>query len=121
MSTLLRRHPLRAAVGPDVTVMLDSGVRRGSDVVTARCLGADACIFGRPTLYGVAAGGQAGAELALRIVRKEVDQMLAQIGCRRFDELHAGYLWPPHPAAPPAAAHPLPPTTTPTTTPETTT
>jgi len=78
---------MRAVVGAGLPILLDSGVRRGSDIVTARCLGADACIFGRPTLYGVAAAAQAGAEMALKIMRKEVDQVLAQVGCRRFDEL----------------------------------
>jgi L-lactate dehydrogenase (cytochrome)/(S)-mandelate dehydrogenase len=117
---------MRAAVGEGLPIILDSGVRRGSDIVTARCLGADACIFGRPTLYGVAAAAQAGAELALKIMRKEVDQVLAQIGCRRFDELNAGYLWPPLPEAAhaeqlPSAAAPLPPAPPLTTTTETTT
>ena len=73
----------------------------------------------------MAAAGQAGAELALKIMRKEIDQTLAQIGCRRFDELHAGYVWPPLPeaaAAPPwPSAAALPPNPSPTTTPETTT
>lgn len=85
---------VRAAVGPDIDLILDSGVRRGSDVVIARCLGASSAIFGRPTLYGVAAAGQAGAAHALQIVRKEIDMVMAQIGCARFEDLHAGYLWP---------------------------
>jgi (S)-mandelate dehydrogenase len=86
---------IRAAVGPKVELILDSGVRRGSDVVIARCLGAQSTIFGRPTLFGVAAAGQAGAARALQIVRSEIDMVLAQIGCRAFDELDASYLWPP--------------------------
>ncbi|RCW64782.1 alpha-hydroxy acid oxidase [Pseudorhodoferax soli] len=85
---------IRAAVGPDVPLLLDSGVRRGSDAVIARCLGADAVIFGRPTLYGVAAAGQAGALHALQIMRREIDAVLAQIGCARYEALDAGYLWP---------------------------
>ena len=85
---------IRAAVGPALPLLLDSGVRRGSDAVIARCLGADAVIFGRPTLYGVAVAGQAGAAHALQIMRREIDQVLAQIGCRDFNALDAGYLWP---------------------------
>jgi (S)-mandelate dehydrogenase len=85
---------IRAAVGPGVELILDSGVRRGSDVVIARCLGAQSTLFGRPTLFGVAAAGQAGALRALQIVRSEIDMVMAQIGCRSFDELEAGYLWP---------------------------
>ncbi len=85
---------IRAAVGDDVELILDSGVRRGSDVVIARCLGARFSIFGRPTLFGAAAGGEAGIARTLQIVRNEVDVVMAQIGCRSFEELHAGYLWP---------------------------
>ena len=95
---------VRAAVGPQVELILDSGVRRGSDVAIARCLGANSAIFGRPTLYGVAAAGQAGAARALEIVRKEIDMVLAQIGCPAFESLGAEYLWPPPAAAPPGAA-----------------
>jgi (S)-mandelate dehydrogenase len=83
---------VRAAVGEHVELILDSGVRRGSDIVIARCLGARSAIFGRPTLYGIAAGGQAGAARALAIIRREVDTVLAQIGCGKFDDLDAGYL-----------------------------
>ena len=97
---------VRAAVGPQVELILDSGVRRGSDIVIARCLGANSTIFGRPTLSGVAAAGQAGAARALEIVRKEIDMVLAQIGCAAFESLGPEYLWPPPAAAPPQAATP---------------
>jgi L-lactate dehydrogenase (cytochrome)/(S)-mandelate dehydrogenase len=116
---------IRDAVGNDAELLLDSGVRRGSDLVIARCLGARAGIFGRPTLFGVAAAGQAGAAKALAIVRNEVDQTLAQIGCKSFEELHAGYLWqrsatpwraldahPPQPAAEPELMTAIPQETT---------
>ena len=83
---------IRAAVGDRVELVIDSGVRRGSDLVIARCLGARFALFGRPTLYGVAAGGEAGARRALQIVRNEIDMVLAQIGCASFEALHAGYL-----------------------------
>jgi len=84
---------IRAAVGDQVELILDSGVRRGSDVVIARCLGARAAIFGRPSLYGVAAAGQPGVARVLQIMRNEIDMVLAQIGCRAFEELDASYLW----------------------------
>jgi len=84
---------IRAAVGDQLPLILDSGVRRGSDVAIARGLGACSTIFGRPTLYAVAAGGQAGAERALQIVRNEIDMVMAQIGCSSFRELDAGYVW----------------------------
>jgi (S)-mandelate dehydrogenase len=84
---------IRAAVGERVTLILDSGVRRGSDVVIARCLGASAAVFGRPSLYGVAAAGEAGVARALQIMRSEIDMVLAQIGCAAFSTLDARYLW----------------------------
>ena len=84
---------IRAAVGNQVELFFDSGVRRGSDVVIARCLGARAAIFGRPSLYAVAAAGQPGVARVLQIMRNEIDMVLAQIGCRAFEELDASYLW----------------------------
>lgn len=84
---------IREAVGNQVELILDSGVRRGSEVVIARCLGARAAIFGRPSLYAVAAAGQPGVARVLQIMRSEIDMVLAQIGCRSFEELDASYLW----------------------------
>jgi L-lactate dehydrogenase (cytochrome)/(S)-mandelate dehydrogenase len=83
---------IRAAVGDRVELMLDSGVRRGSDIVIARCLGARFATFGRPTLFGAAAGGAAGIARALQIVRNEIDMVMAQIGCSAFDALDSRYL-----------------------------
>ena len=85
---------IRAAVGEHIELILDSGIRRGSDIVIARCLGARACLFGRPVLYAVAAGGQAGVARVLQIMRNEVDMVLAQIGCARYETLSSDYLWP---------------------------
>lgn len=84
---------IHAAVGDQVELLLDSGVRRGSDVVIARCLGARACIFGRPSLYAVAAAGQAGVARVLQLMRNEIDMVLAQMGCNKFDGLNSDYLW----------------------------
>ena len=89
---------IRAAVGDDVELILDSGVRRGSDIVIARCLGAKFAIFGRPTLFGAAAAGEAGIARVIQLVRSEIDMVMAQIGCRAFDELNPAYLWPTPPA-----------------------
>ncbi|OLL31233.1 alpha-hydroxy-acid oxidizing enzyme [Burkholderia sp. SRS-W-2-2016] len=95
---------IRAAVGDDVQLILDSGVRRGSDVVIARCLGASAAVFGRPSLYGVAAAGQAGVARALQIIRSEIDMVLAQMGCASFAQLDSRYLWSGHGEPAPRAA-----------------
>lgn len=72
---------MRKALGPDMPIFLDSGVRRGADIATALCLGADFVFAGRPTLYGVAAMGERGAARALAILAEELDLILAQIGC----------------------------------------
>ncbi|MFI6451840.1 alpha-hydroxy acid oxidase [Streptosporangium amethystogenes] len=69
-----------AEVGDEVDVVLDGGVRRGGDVVKALALGARACLVGRPWLYGLAAGGQAGVDRVLEILREEIDRTLALIG-----------------------------------------
>lgn len=69
-----------AEVAAEVDVLLDGGVRRGSDVVKALALGASACLVGRPWVYGLAAGGTAGVERTLEILRDEIDRTLALIG-----------------------------------------
>jgi (S)-mandelate dehydrogenase len=69
------------AVGEQITVLVDSGFRRGNDIVKAIALGADAVMLGRATLYGLAAGGEAGASHALSILSTEIDRILGQTGC----------------------------------------
>jgi len=83
---------IKAAIGDRLAVMLDSGVRRGSDIVVAHCLGADFVFVGRATLYGVAAAGLAGASRVLTILREEIDTTLGLIGCPRFDELGPDFI-----------------------------
>ena len=73
-------------------VIVDSGFRRGSDVVKALALGADMVYIGRSTLYGVGAGGEAGAARAINIFREEIDRVMALIGCRNIAELNPDYL-----------------------------
>lgn len=80
---------IRAAVGEDFVLTLDSGVRRGSDVAKALALGADFVFVGRATLYGVAAAGEAGARRAIEFLADELDRFLAQTGCRNIEELRA--------------------------------
>jgi L-lactate dehydrogenase (cytochrome)/(S)-mandelate dehydrogenase len=71
---------INAAVGDKMTLMYDSGIRRGSDAVTALCLGAKYVFVGRATLYGVTAGGCAGATRALAIFRDEIERTMMQMG-----------------------------------------
>ncbi|MGY8993049.1 MAG: alpha-hydroxy acid oxidase [Rhodospirillales bacterium] len=76
-----------AAVGGRVSVLFDSGIRRGSDIAKAIALGADSCLVGRATLYGVGAGGQEGAEKALNMLGNEFEKTMGYIGCRTVAEL----------------------------------
>jgi len=80
------------AVGKRATIFVDSGFRRGTDVVKALALGAHAVMVGRSTLYGVAAGGEAGAARALEIYRDEISRVLALLGCRGIADLGPQYL-----------------------------
>src|SRR5487761_547135 len=84
---------IKAAVGDKLTVMLDSGVRRGADILIALCLGAEFVFFGRPALYGAVAGGGAGVKKAVDIFRTEIDLVMAQIGCPSLDRLGPDFLW----------------------------
>ena len=76
-----------SAVGERVTLMLDSGVRRGADALIALCLGARFVFMGRGTLYGVVAGGTAGASKAIKLMQGEIDTVMGQIGTPTLDDL----------------------------------
>jgi isopentenyl diphosphate isomerase/L-lactate dehydrogenase-like FMN-dependent dehydrogenase len=84
---------IKAAVGDRMTVMLDSGVRRGADILIALCLGAQFVTFGRPTLYGAVAGGLPGVKKAIDIFKTEIDLVMGQIGCPSLDQLGPDFLW----------------------------
>ncbi|HEX7126348.1 MAG TPA: alpha-hydroxy acid oxidase, partial [Thermodesulfobacteriota bacterium] len=75
------------AVGGRLVVMVDGGVWRGADIARAVAAGARFVFAGRPTLYGAAAGGEAGAARALAILLEELDRTMALLGCRTVDEL----------------------------------
>jgi (S)-mandelate dehydrogenase len=78
---------IAAAVGDRITVLVDSGVRRGSDIAKAVALGAQGVLVGRATLYGTAVAGEAGAAHALEIFRDELDRTLALTGCRSIADI----------------------------------
>jgi (S)-mandelate dehydrogenase len=78
---------LVAAAGDSMVVLIDGGFRRGADIVKALALGAKGVLLGRATLYGVAAGGQAGAAKALAILKSEVERVMALLGCASIPEL----------------------------------
>ena len=78
---------IRDAVGNDLELIVDGGIRRGIDILKALALGATACSIGRPYLYGLAAGGQAGVEHALSLLRNELLTDCALLGCNRIRDV----------------------------------
>jgi isopentenyl diphosphate isomerase/L-lactate dehydrogenase-like FMN-dependent dehydrogenase len=89
IATLAALPEIVAAVGGRMTVFLDSGVRRGSDVVKAVALGADAVLVGRAPLYGLAAAGQAGVARAIELLRSETSRTMAMLGARTVAEVQS--------------------------------
>ena len=80
------------AVGSEIEVMFDSGVRTGSDIMRALALGARSCIIGRPYVYGLGAGGQAGVAHAIGILHKEFDVTMALCGVKNVGEINRNVL-----------------------------
>jgi (S)-mandelate dehydrogenase len=76
-----------AEVGDRLSIIVDGGFRRGSDVLKAVALGADAVMLGRAALYGLAAGGEAGVAHALSLLRVEMERAMTLLGCHTLDEL----------------------------------
>jgi len=83
---------IAAAVGGRIVIALDSGARRGSDIVKALALGADVVFVGRATLYGAAVAGEVGAARAIEILSSEVDRVMALLGARSVAELTPDHL-----------------------------
>jgi 4-hydroxymandelate oxidase len=91
-ATIEALPPIACAVGGRIPLLLDGGIRRGTDVVKALALGATAVGIGRPVLWGLAADGEAGVLQVLERLRSEVDHAVALCGCCRLDELGPGLL-----------------------------
>jgi isopentenyl diphosphate isomerase/L-lactate dehydrogenase-like FMN-dependent dehydrogenase len=85
-------HEVIDAVEGRGTVLVDGGLRRGTDVAIALALGADAVLVGRPAISGLAAGGEAGARRVLELLRAELELALALCGCGSPQGLSASYL-----------------------------
>ena len=86
-ATIRMVKPVADAVGDQIEVLLDGGIRRGSDVVKALALGARAVMIGRAYLWGLAANGQAGVENVLDVLRSGVDSALLGMGLSSIEEL----------------------------------
>jgi L-lactate dehydrogenase (cytochrome) len=80
------------AVKGRAEVLLDGGVRRGSDIAKAICLGARAVLIGRAYAYGLGAAGTAGVGRAIEILRADLERALALLGCRSIAELNRSYV-----------------------------
>jgi L-lactate dehydrogenase (cytochrome) len=80
------------AIDGRAEVILDGGVRRGTDVVKAVALGASCCMVGRPYLYGLAAAGEAGVSRALELIRAEFRRAMALLGCRSVTDLDRSFV-----------------------------
>ena len=91
-ATLRMLPEVVAAVGGQVEVLMDGGIRRGSDIVKALCLGAQAVLIGRGYAYGLAAGGEAGVTNAIDILRSGMVRTMRLLGCPSLAELDASYL-----------------------------
>ncbi|HEX4569855.1 MAG TPA: alpha-hydroxy-acid oxidizing protein, partial [Dongiaceae bacterium] len=81
-----------AAVESSLPVLVDGGIRRGSDVVKALALGAAACLIARPQLFGLAVAGEAGVARVLDILRREIDRCMGLLGVTRLADLGPDYL-----------------------------
>jgi L-lactate dehydrogenase (cytochrome) len=79
--------PVREAVGPSFTLLVDSGIRHGADVVVALALGADAAALGRAYLYGLMAGGTAGVDRALDLISRQFRSTMQFLGVTSVAEL----------------------------------
>lgn len=89
---------IRAAVGEDYPLLLDGGVRSGSDVFKALALGADAVLIGRLQVYALAVAGALGVAHLLKLLREELELCMAQAGCATLRDLDADCLMPAAPA-----------------------
>lgn len=89
LSTIEVLPEVRAAVGDEMPIILDSGIRRGSDIAAAVALGADAVAIGRLTALGLAADGEDGVARVIEILKQELWMTLGHLGCSSVDELGA--------------------------------
>jgi len=93
VSSSLRALPeVVKAVHGRTEILMDGGIRRGTDIVKALCLGARAVLCGRAYAYGLAAAGEAGVDRAIEILRTDLDRTLRLLGCASVAELDGSYV-----------------------------
>jgi len=81
------------AVGKDMTVLFDSGIRTGVDIIKALCLGAQAVLVGRPAIYGLSIGGKAGAKQVLQGILADLDQSMGLSGIKTIKDANMSMIW----------------------------
>jgi len=91
-STIAALPAVVDAVGSEIEVYMDGGIRRGVDIVKALALGARACLAGRALVYGVAAGGEAGAARAMGLLVDELRLAMALAGCASVGEVDRSWV-----------------------------
>lgn len=94
-ATLEALPAVARAVAGRVPLLMDGGIRRGTDIVKALALGADAVMIGRPYVWGLAADGAAGVTHVVEVLRHELMSAMALLGVTRLDAINAGVLWKP--------------------------
>ena len=93
VSATLRALPeVVTAANGQAEILLDGGIRRGSDIAKALCLGARAVLAGRAYAYGLGAGGEAGVARAIHILRADLARTLKLLGCASVGELDRSYI-----------------------------
>jgi len=95
-ATIRALREVVSAVGGQTDVLVDGGIRRGSDIVKALCLGARAVLIGRAYAYGLAAAGEAGVTRALEILRADIERTLRLLGCPSIAALDSSFTEIPH-------------------------
>ncbi|ABA21053.1 FMN-dependent alpha-hydroxy acid dehydrogenase [Trichormus variabilis ATCC 29413] len=81
-----------AAVNGKAEVLLDGGIRRGTDIIKALAIGAQAVLIGRPILWGLAVGGQAGVSHVISLLQKELNVAMALMGCSQLQDIDSSFL-----------------------------